>query len=135
MRNGVAPLILAAVAVFSSGANCARVCGNGTSPSAGSFQYRLVDVRYDGPDPSKELGVSTIAVGLGTASGTPLYECVAQWPESWAGWYEGGNSAIWSDCIWTGAGFGQDKTVSFAVDWRNKTLYVAHSFDCSDKLG
>ncbi|KAK0649937.1 hypothetical protein B0T16DRAFT_326382 [Cercophora newfieldiana] len=122
-----------AAAFLAYGASGARVCGNGTAPAAG-FSYQLTDVRYDGPDPSKNLGVSTIAVGLGNGA-TPTYECVAQWPESWAGWYEGGSNIIWSDCIWTGAGFGQDKTVSFALDWKTKKMYLAQSYDCSDKQG
>ncbi|AEO63837.1 8a6155d9-adbd-4eaf-95f6-142ba3150200 [Thermothielavioides terrestris] len=119
-------------ALLPSRALAARPC-NGSS--SGSFEYRLGDVRYDGPDPSKVNGLSTIAASLQNDYQTPLYECVAEWPEAWAGWYEGGSNPIWADCIFTGAGLGQDETVSFAVDWKAKTMYLAHTFACSDKQG
>lgn len=131
MRNNLVSCALAtAVAVLlPAGAHAARPC-SGT----GSFQYPMGDVRYDGPDPSKGNDIATIAASLGRS---PLYECVAQWPESWAGWHEseGGSRLIWADCIWTGAGLGQDESVSFAVDWKTKTMYLAHVFDCSDDPG
>ncbi|KAK3689767.1 hypothetical protein B0T22DRAFT_499394 [Podospora appendiculata] len=131
-HNVLAPVALAAASLLSGTAYAARVCGTGT----GTFQYRLLDLRYDSPDPSKNNGLSTVAASLGSST-TPLYECVVQWPEAWAGWYKGGNGTdiIWSDCIWTGAGAGSDTTVSFAVDWRKKIAYVAHTFACSDKQG
>ncbi|KAK3996577.1 hypothetical protein QBC44DRAFT_231422 [Cladorrhinum sp. PSN332] len=108
----------------------ARNCATSTT----TFQYRILEARYDSPEPGNANNLSTIAVSLGTST-TPLYECVAQWPESWAGWYEGGSDIIWSDCIWTGAGTGADKTVSFAVDWKTKNLYLTHTFDCSNQAG
>ena len=126
---------LAVVAALLPGVLAARSCAAvGTTATSGNFVLRLLELRYDGPDPTKNNNISTIAVALGTAT-TPLHECVAQWPESWAGWYEGGSSIIWTDCIGTGAGFGADKTVSFAMDWKTKKAYLSHSFDCSDKRG
>ncbi|KAK4236572.1 hypothetical protein C8A03DRAFT_35511 [Achaetomium macrosporum] len=122
-------LVTATTVLLQSGAYAARPCAGS---SGGSFKYRLGDVRYDSPDPSKADGRSTIAASLGQ---TPLHECVAQWPESWAGWYEGGSNLIWADCIFTGAGLTQDETVSFAVDWKSKTMYLAHTFACSDRQG
>jgi hypothetical protein len=92
-------------------------------------------LRYDSPDPSKKNGLATIAASLQSSTGTPLYECVAQWPESWAGWYKGGSEPVWGDCIFTGAGIGADDTVTFAVDWKNKTMYLSHTFACSDRPG
>ncbi|KAK5655223.1 hypothetical protein OQA88_6122 [Cercophora sp. LCS_1] len=130
MKISFLSVATATLCQFASIASAARVCGNGTSV----FQHRIIEVRYDGADPARETKVATIAASLSN-SGTPLYECVAQWPEDWAGWYQGGNEIIWSDCIWTGAGFGQDDTVSFAVDWKNKTIYLSHTFACSDKRG
>ncbi|GAB1312826.1 Ig-like domain-containing protein [Madurella fahalii] len=129
MLNHQVPFALATVAtaLFPAAANAARPCGG-----AGSYQYPMGDVRYDSPDPNKGNGLATIAASLGRS---PLYECVAQWPESWAGWYEGGTNLIWADCIWTGAGLGQDESVSFAVDWKTKTMYLSHVFDCSDQAG
>ncbi|KAK3303752.1 uncharacterized protein B0T15DRAFT_577029 [Chaetomium strumarium] len=121
--------LVTATAVLLPGAYAARPCAGS---SGGSFQYPLGELRYDSPDPTKADGLSTIAASLGR---TPLHECVAQWPESWAGWYEGGSKLIWADCIFTGAAFTQDETVSFAVDWKNKTMYLAHTFACSDQQG
>lgn len=131
MRDGLLSLALATAVtlLLPSGAHAARLC------EGGSFQYPLGDVRYDGPDPAKGNGLSTIAASLRGNTGTPLYECVGQWPEAWAGSYEGGSSPVWADCIYTGAGLGPDNTVSFAVDWETKTMYLAHSFDCSDQEG
>jgi hypothetical protein len=133
MRQNLFPFAQAAAAatLLSSGALAARPCGN----SSTAFQYRLGDVRYDGPDPSKNNGLATIAASLQGTGGTPLFECVGQWPEAWQGWYEGESKLIWADCIYTGAGLAQDKTVSFAVDWKKKTMYLAHTFACSDKEG
>ncbi len=134
MHSGLSSfaLTVAATALLPSGTHAARSCDSST---AGTFQYRLGDVRYDSPDPDKANGLSTIAASLQSSSQTPLYECVAQWPEAWAGRYEGGSNLIWGDCIFTGAGTGQDETVSFAVDWKVKTMYLAHTFACSNKQG
>ncbi|KAK3291176.1 uncharacterized protein B0H64DRAFT_427232 [Chaetomium fimeti] len=134
MRNNLVSIALATAATLCLpfGVNAARPCGGA---DGGSFQYRLGDVRYDGPDPSKNNDLATIAASLQSNTQTPLYECVGQWPEAWAGWYQGGSNLIWADCIWTGAGTGQDDTVSFAVDWENKTMYLAHTFACSDQEG
>jgi hypothetical protein len=120
-------LAFATALLLSSGADAARACANGT------YQFRLGDVRYDSADQSTQF--ATIAASLSYTGGTPLYECNAQWPESWAGWYEGGSNVIWGDCIWTGAGAGYDTAVSFAVDWKGRTMYLSHTFACSDKLG
>jgi hypothetical protein len=134
MRDQFLSFVLAtAVALLlPSGAHAARPCD---STDGGTFQYPLGDVRYDGPDPAQDNNLSTIAATLRGSTGTPLYECVGQWPEAWAGWYEGGSSPIWADCIYTGAGLGPDNTVSFAVDWKTKTMYLAHGFTCSDQEG
>ncbi len=134
MRDVFVSVVLAAsAAVFMpSGVYAARSCD--TAASAG-FQYRLGDVRYDGPDPAKANDLATIAASLQSSTGTPLYECVSQWPEAWKGWYEGATDLIWSDCIFTGAGTGADDTVSFAIDWKVKTMYLTHTFACSGKQG
>ncbi|KAK4150821.1 hypothetical protein C8A00DRAFT_17694 [Chaetomidium leptoderma] len=132
MRNKAFSFALAtATFLLSSGANAARQCAG----SSGGFQHHLGDVRYDSPDPNKVNGLSTIAASLLSGGRTPLYECVGQWPEEWQGWYEGGSNLIWADCIYTGAGLGDDETVSFAVDWKSKTMYLSHTFACSDQKG
>jgi hypothetical protein len=133
MRDQLVSFVFAtaATALFSLGAHAARACGG----SNGTFAIRLGDVRYDGPDPSKNNGISTFAATLQSNGGSPLHECVGQWPEAWAGWFEGGSNPIWGDCIYTGAGLSPDETVSFALDWKTKTMFVAHTFACSDQTG
>lgn len=120
-----------AVLWLSPGAAAARSCA--TEDSA--FPWRVSDGRYDGDSGS---GTATVAVSIipGTASYGTFFECVASWPEAWGGWYEGeGDNIIWSDCIWAGNGGTDDTTVSFATDWANKTMYISHTFTCSDVEG
>ena len=124
MRSKSAALALVSAA---ASVNAARSCGSA------QFQHRIIDVRYDSADSNGER-FATIAASLGSST-TPLYECVAQWPEAWAGFYQGSSAIVWSDCIWTGAGAGADETVSFAVDWKNRTMYMAHTFSCSNNPG
>lgn len=134
MFSHLASCVVVAVALLSSGSTAARACGslNGTSPM--TYQYNLLELRWDSADPSKQNQFATISANLGDGF-YPLYECNAEWPESWAGRYMGGTSIIWSDCIATGAGLTKDETVSFAVDWRNRTMYLSHTFACSDRSG
>lgn len=121
-------LSLFSIAALFVGTQAVRNC------TTQQFELRILDVRYDGPDPEKQNDLATIAIGLSTAS-TPLYECVAQWPEEWGGFYEASDAIIWADCIYTGAGLGPDNAVSFAVDWEKKTMYLGHTFECLDPIG
>ena len=125
-----------AALAFSSRAGAARVCGGGTATS--TYQWRVSDARYDGADPNSDSsGAATVAVSIvptNRAYGT-FFECVASWPEAWEGWHDAGENIIWSDCIWAGNGFTDDTTVSFALDWTNRTMYVSHTFACSDAEG
>ncbi|KAL2168423.1 hypothetical protein VTG60DRAFT_7284 [Thermothelomyces hinnuleus] len=132
-KLGSSACTVAFALLLSSGTQAARPCGSGNSGGQ-VYQYPLGDVRYDGPDPSKENGQATFAASL-LSRQTPLYECVVQWPETWAGRYSGGEELVWGDCIFTGAGFGLDETVSAAVDWESRTMYLAHTFACSDNEG
>ncbi|KAL2143414.1 hypothetical protein VTI28DRAFT_10468 [Corynascus sepedonium] len=134
MRNKLQSLACAVpfTLLLSWTVDAARPC---SSPDGARFEYPLGDVRYDGPDPSKEDGLATFAASLQSSFGTPLYECVLQWPEAWAGWYEGGSRLIWGECIFTGAGSGLDNTVSSAFNWNSTTMYLAHTFTCSDAEG
>jgi hypothetical protein len=134
MGSSLLALASAALVLVSNGANAARVCKGDASGSLPNYQLRIGDLRYDGDNPGSKVPFGTVAANLMYTT-TPLYECVAQWPVSWAGYYEGGSSIIWSDCIYTGAGPGQDNTVSFAMDWKKKTFYLTHSFACSDEPG
>lgn len=122
--------------LLSSGASAARACGSGSTAS--TFQWRVSDARYDGAEPGDTTSSATVAVSIvpgDTAYGT-FFECVASWPEDWEGWVGGDRSnIIWSDCIWAGNGLTDDTTVSFAVDWANRTMYVSHTFSCSDAEG
>ncbi len=129
---GNALLAFATALSLFSGANAVRVCGTSAAASP-TYQWKVGDLRYDGADPSKGNGFATVAASIVPGGVNTLFECVAEWPESWAGWYEGGSNIVWSDCIWTGSGPALDKTVSFAMDWENRTMYLSHTFGCSDK--
>ncbi|KAI1370846.1 hypothetical protein F4677DRAFT_464926 [Hypoxylon crocopeplum] len=127
MRSGL--VVFAATLSLTSGANAARACG---STTASTYPWRVGAGRYDGVTN----GSATVAFSIapGTSTMGTFFECVAEWPESWAGWYEDGN-IIWSDCIWAGNGPTYDTAISFAVDWKNRTMYLSHTFSCSDKQG
>lgn len=64
-----------------------------------------------------------------------FFECVAEWPEPWAGWSPVDGNIIWSDCIYSGAGPTYDTAVAFALDWKTRTMYLSHTFTCSDQQG
>ncbi|KAI0846069.1 hypothetical protein F5Y00DRAFT_272314 [Daldinia vernicosa] len=133
MRNGV--LAFVAVLPLTHGVVASRVCGTGTNASS-EYQWHVGAARYDGAEPGGK-GAATIAVSIvpGNLTMGTFFECVAEWPESWEGWYEDGN-IIWSDCIWAGNGRTSDTAVSFALDWKNnRTMYISHTFACSDKEG
>ncbi|KAI1486188.1 hypothetical protein F5X96DRAFT_261195 [Biscogniauxia mediterranea] len=118
-----------------SRAAASRECGDSTTEPS-TYLWRVGDARYDGADPSQGNEKATLAVSIvpGNSTYATFFECVAEWPEPWAGWYEDG-SIIWSDCIWAGNGPTYDTTVSFAVDWKTREMYISHTFDCSDKQG
>lgn len=124
-----------AALALSSRAGAARVCGNSNNTS--TYPWRLSDGRYDSADPNINGGSAIVAVSIvptNRSYGT-FFECVASWPEAWQGWENGGDNIVWSDCIWAGNGFTDDTTVSFAMDWANHTMYVSHTFACSDAQG
>lgn len=128
-------LVAVASVAISSKADAARVCGSKNTTS--TYQWRLSDARYDGADPADSGNLATLAVSIVPTNrnyGT-FFECVASWPQAWNGWHDGGENIIWSDCIWAGNGFTDDTTVSFAMDWSKKTMYVSHTFACSDAQG
>ncbi|KAG8156359.1 hypothetical protein KVR01_013811 [Diaporthe batatas] len=125
------------VAVFtalalSSTAAAARICGNSTT-----YPWRVSDARYDSAGSGQSDGSAIVAVSIvptNRSYGT-FFECVASWPEAWQGFENGADNIVWSDCIWAGNGFSDDTTVSFAMDWPNHTMYVSHTFGCSDSQG
>lgn len=135
----ISSLLAIAFVLFGEGALAARVCGTGYNSTSANYSLRITDFRYDSADPSNGDHLATISVGLTDSARPlfPLYECNAEWPESWAGWSQGGSDIIWGDCISTGVASlpSTDKTVSFALDWRNKTMYLAHTFACTDRSG
>ncbi|KAI5918440.1 hypothetical protein F4810DRAFT_715433 [Camillea tinctor] len=120
---------------LTSRAIASRACVD-SSRGSSTYLWRVSDARYDGADPNQVNGLSTIAISIvpGNSSYATFFECVSEWPESWAGWYEDGN-IIWSDCIWAGNGPTYDTTISFAVDWKTHEMYISHTFECSDKEG
>ncbi|KAI1742799.1 hypothetical protein F4680DRAFT_463765 [Xylaria scruposa] len=105
-----------------------RACSSNASLS---YLWRVSDARFDGPsDPS---GKAVVAVSIIPNTTNTFFECVSEWEESWAGFKDG--NIIWSDCIWSGAGPTLDRAVAFAVDWKNRTMYLSHTYSCSDKKG
>ena len=127
MRQGISTL--AASLAFFGGVRAARPCNTTT------YDWRVLDVRYEGADPAKASGLAIIGVSIMPQPRGSFFECVGQWPESWNGWYEGGKDIIWSECINTGAAGITDRSVAMGLDWKNKTMYLTHSFQCSDKQG
>ncbi|KAI1762691.1 hypothetical protein GGR53DRAFT_532229 [Hypoxylon sp. FL1150] len=120
---------------LAAGATAARVCG---ANSSSTYQWTVGDARYDGADPSVASSTSTVAFSIVPGTGTgyaTFFECMGEWPEAWGGWYEGGDKLIWGDCIWAGNGPNSDTTVSFALDWKNRTMYLSHTYACSDIEG
>lgn len=133
MRDYSVAIIIALL--LSSWVDAVRVCGNSNGTS--TYPWRVSDARYDSAGPSKSDGSAIIAVTIvptNRSYGT-FFECVASWPEAWQGFENGGDNIIWSDCIWAGNGFTDDTTVSFAMDWAKHTMYVSHTFGCSDAQG
>ncbi|KAI3391792.1 hypothetical protein diail_6782, partial [Diaporthe ilicicola] len=116
--------LLAAVAALSlsSGAGAARTCGN-SSTAMSTYPWRVTDARYDGADPNDSGSTATVAVSIVPTNGSygTFFECFSAWPDAWEGFYDGGDDIIWSDCIWAGNGFTIDTTVSFAMNWPNRT--------------
>ncbi|KAI8624138.1 heterokaryon incompatibility protein-domain-containing protein [Xylariaceae sp. FL1651] len=134
MQNGLLVSAIAVVtALFLKGADAARICGSSNASS--TYLWRVSDARYDGADPSKSNSMAVVGISIVPNSTNTFFDCVAEWPEAWAGWSAEDNNIIWSDCIWSGAGPTFDTTVAFAVDWRNRTMYLSHTFSCSDKKG
>ncbi len=84
-----------------------------------------------------------------TASGSSPYTCMGSWPDGWDGrlprtrtvavngslgseeslllWHACSNSFGGSNVV--------DDAVAFAVDWAEKTMYVAHLYRCADGVG
>ncbi|KAI2631580.1 hypothetical protein GGS26DRAFT_100816 [Hypomontagnella submonticulosa] len=131
----ISTLTVATALALASGGDAARACtSSSTTPS--TYQWHLGAARYDGAEPGESNGPATVALSIvpGTSTMGTFFECVAEWPESWEGFYEDGN-IIWSDCIWAGNGQTYDTAVAFAMDWKNRTLYISHTYDCSDQQG
>lgn len=114
-----------------AGADAVRACA-----ATSGYPWKIGDVRYDGADP-KGNGNAIVAVSMSPDSGryAAFFECVGEWPEGWAGFYQGGSNPVWADCIWAQNGPDLDNTVSFAMDWRNRTMYLSHTYSCSDRPG
>ncbi|KAI0813602.1 hypothetical protein GGR55DRAFT_635045 [Xylaria sp. FL0064] len=124
--------LIVVAARFLGSAAADRAC---SSTASSSYLWRVSDARFDGADPSITDAKAVVAVSIIPNTTNTFFECVAEWPESWAGWSPVDGNIIWSDCIWSGAGPTLDTTVSFALDWKNRTMYLSHTFACSDKKG
>jgi hypothetical protein len=124
MRSTLHLAAATGLSLLATGALAARACGTT------GFTWRVLDARYD----SAEDGTAAVSVSIAPGNIGSFFECHAEWPAAWAGWYDK-NSIVWGDCIWTGAGPTYDKSISFAVDWKNQTMYLAHVYTCSNKNG
>jgi len=109
-----------------------RECGRQTS-----YGWAIRDAQYEAaaPETSVRGGYAYVAASVVPTDGQyASFQCFAEWPVAWDGWYEGGSSQlVWADCVNTAAGSNLEKAVSFAVDWRRRVLYLAHTFGCSDR--
>ncbi|KAI1117668.1 heterokaryon incompatibility protein-domain-containing protein [Nemania sp. NC0429] len=123
---------LVGAVVLSKLSSADRACSSNTSPS---YTWRLSDARFDGAELNATDGKAVVAVSIIPTSTNTFFECVAEWPEAWAGWSPADGNIVWSDCIWSGAGASLDTAVAFAVDWKTRTMYLSHTFPCSDKKG
>ena len=131
-----AGFLLAAIALFPCswvGAIAARTCGTGTGAGTDpTYQWTVNDWRYDGPDPKQKDTTAIVRTTLTPGGTRTLFTCFSQWPDAWGGLSENGTALVWNDCVWTGPGDTSDVTVSFAMDWKTRTVYVSHTFVCSD---
>ncbi|KAI1122289.1 hypothetical protein F5Y10DRAFT_271253 [Nemania abortiva] len=125
-------VLAGAAAAFFRLTSADRACSSTATPS---YLWRVSDARFDGADPSVSDGKAVAAVSIIPNGTNTFFECVAEWPESWAGWSPTDGNIIWSDCIWSGAGPTLDTAVAFALDWKNRTMYISHTFACSDNKG
>ncbi len=148
----ITPLIAAAMATFShllapfyavlvlllagslTVVSAARQCGSGSNSSSATYSWAVTDWRYYGPDPTHPKDTyGTVGGYLTPGTTRTLYSCFSQWPEPWGGRFGGYNgSLIWNDCRWTGPGETAEETVSFAMDLVSQTVYMSHTFKCSD---
>ncbi|KAK4183257.1 hypothetical protein QBC35DRAFT_544255 [Podospora australis] len=111
------------------GATAQRACGNAT------FPWTISEWTYDGPERGRSGRVGTDSVvGLLLSNGGTTYSCIGTWPEDWEGWDERGSALIWHLCL-NNFGRSVDETLSFAVDWKNRTLHVSHTFKCLEDTG
>ncbi|GAW27392.1 putative UPF0061 protein [Rosellinia necatrix] len=124
-------LVVGGAMLFSHLASADRAC----SSNASSYLWRVSDARFDGVAPSVRDGKAVVAVSIIPNGTNTFFECVAEWPEPWAGWSPTNEDIIWGDCIWSGAGPTLDTAVAFALDWKTRTMYLSHTFSCSDKKG
>lgn len=92
MRNAAATL--AAALSLAAGATAARVCGTNSSST---YQWTVGDGRYDGADPGVDDSTATVSFSIMPTAGSgysTFFECMGEWPEAWAGWYEGGDKLV-----------------------------------------
>ncbi|KAI0542553.1 hypothetical protein GGR58DRAFT_497098 [Xylaria digitata] len=131
-KLSINPILVVGGFLLSKLASADRACSSNPSPS---YLWRVGDARFDGAAPNTSDGKAVVAVSIIPNTTNTFFECVAEWPESWEGWSPVDGNIIWSDCIWSGAGPTLDTAVAFALDWKTRTMYLSHTFSCSDKKG
>lgn len=120
---------LFATALLNAGiASAARPCLN----SPPMVQWTISEWTYDAPDPTGFGRAKTDAVvGLYLTTGQTDHSCFGQWPDGWDGWADGGETLVYFSCI-NNRGRMDDTTLSFAMDWKTRTMHVVHTYVCSD---
>jgi hypothetical protein len=119
------------VGILAGMTSAARSCASSTYP------WTLSDFRFQSPDPTTPGSGTDVVVSAYLTPGprgNTLFSCLAQWPGSWNGRVNGSETSalIWADCQWTGPSDTMEDSVSFALDWKAKKLFMSHSFTCSD---
>ncbi len=129
MRNSTSILAGTFWAAFGlMGATASRSCPEPLLPIA----WVISEWTYDAPDPTAPGRAATdAAVGLYLTTGRTDFSCFGSWPDGWDGWAERGETLIWYACD-VNRGRKDDETVSFAMDWKTRTIHTAHAYTCSD---
>ena len=125
--------------LFDAAVVAQRDCSNATYP------WAVTNADY-----VNEVSLSTAATNNGVFSFTLkqldgqvlwyyLWSCAAFWTHDWPDLHdsEGGKALIWSGCTVTSTMMDvpayDDMALSFAFDWPNRKIYLAHTHACKNR--
>ncbi|KAI0169630.1 hypothetical protein GGR52DRAFT_573690 [Hypoxylon sp. FL1284] len=140
MRSGMVSLALGVVLALAGGATASRVCGDPDAEDKPTYEWALREIRYQGAAPGEVNGTANYTAEVSPVDGSAVYSCSAEWPEWWLGWFENGSNSlsdrvgnlIWTDCVSTGDEPELDDIVSLALDWDSRTVFITHTFNCTN---